>query len=307
MSQTAAQKRYGDRRTMAARRARVGRSKLWSVPLLGSEPEPKVHVWIPDTQIEPGLTTVHTEWAGQYVVDQFEGHDLTVVVGGDWYNMGSLSTYDRGTVTAEGKRIKRDMDYGDAAFEKFDKPMREKTLATGWTPRKVYLPGNHEDRITRAVEHDPKLEGLIYLEQLYPFVTEGWEPYDYLEVADIDGIAYSHYFYNPMTGKPYGGQSIDTRLKTIGRTFTMGHQQGYMYGRRESANVIHQGLVAGSFYLHDEKYLGPQGNANWRGIVVKHQVENGTYDPMFVSADYLCRRYEGMRLRTFLEKYGVER
>jgi hypothetical protein len=43
--------------------------------------------------------------------------------------------------------------------------------------------------------------------------------------------------------------------------------------------------------MHDEEYLGPEGNNYWRGIVVKHEVRNGMYDPMFVSLDYLLRKW----------------
>ena len=105
-----------------------------------------------------------------------------------------------------------------------------------------------------------------------------------------------------MTGKPYGGQNIETRLKTIGHTFSMGHQQTLMYGLRFVAGKSQHGLVAGACYLHDEDYKGPQGNAHWRGIIVKHQVKDGSYDPMFISLDYLCRRYEGSSLENFLSK-----
>jgi hypothetical protein len=34
---------------------------------------------------------------------------------------------------------------------------------------------------------------------------------------------------------------------------------------------------------------------------VCHEVRGGTYDPMFVSLDYLCHRYERKPLRTYLE------
>jgi hypothetical protein len=59
------------------------------------------------------------------------------------------------------------------------------------------------------------------------------------------------------------------------------------------------GLVAGACYLHDEDYKGPQGNAHFRGIVVKHGVRNGSYDIQQISLDFLCRRYEGMSLERF--------
>jgi hypothetical protein len=51
------------------------------------------------------------------------------------------------------------------------------------------------------------------------------------------------------------------------------------------------GLVAGAFYQHDEDYLGEQGNQYWRGIVVKNEVRNGTYDPCWVSLKYLLSHY----------------
>ena len=116
----------------------------------------------------------------------------------------------------------------------------------------------------------------------------------------------SHYFYNPMTGKPLGG-TVDARLKTIGHSFTMGHQQTLAYSLRFVAGKSQHGLVAGACYLHDEDYKGPQGNAHFRGIIVKYEVESGAYCPMFISLDYLCRRYEGVRLATFMKKkYGIE-
>ena len=121
------------------------------------------------------------------------------------------------------------------------------------------------------------------------------------EILWLDGVAYAHFFYNPMTGKPFGG-NVESRLKTIGHTFTMGHQQTLMYGLRFVAGKSQHGLIAGSCYLHDEDYKGPQGNSHWRGIIVKHEVRDGSYDPMFVSLDYLCRRYEETTLERFVAR-----
>jgi len=43
--------------------------------------------------------------------------------------------------------------------------------------------------------------------------------------------------------------------------------------------------------LHDEEYLGSQGNTTRRQIVVKNEVQDGRYDPMFVSLRYLSEKY----------------
>ena len=72
-----------------------------------------------------------------------------------------------------------------------------------------------------------------------------------------------------------------------------GHQQGKQvaYGKRPDGSTI-TCIIAGSCYEHHEEYLGPQGNNHFRGIVVLNEVNNGTFDEMFCSLDYLKRRYE---------------
>lgn len=249
-----------------------------------------VHVMIPDTQVKPGVPTDHIGWAGQYISDTFHGHPaLTAVMIGDHWDMPSLSGYDRGKGAMEGRRYRADIDAGNAAFKLLDGPILRHWRT--WDPRKVYLYGNHENRIARAINDNAQLEGTLSLDDCD---TLDWERHAFNKPVDIDGVTYSHYFENPMTGRPIGGM-IETRLKTVGRSFTQGHQQTLMYGVRPVAGRMHQGLVAGCFYAHDEDYLGFQGNDPWRGIIVKHQVVDGTYDPMFVSMDYLARRYGGFK------------
>jgi hypothetical protein len=268
----------------------------------------RTHVVIPDTQAKPGVPTDHLRWTGQYIVDKFAGQDIVVVHLGDHWDMFSLSSYDKGKKAHEGARVDLDIEAGNDAFAILNEPLerrqaweadqcrQKKDKIAFWQPRKVLLRGNHEYRIERAAENDAILDGLLSMSLLD---SQDWEVHGFLDVVKIDGIAYSHYFYNPMTGRPYGGQNIETRLKTVGASFTMGHQQGLGYGMRYVMGRSQHGLVAGSCYLHDERYLGPQGNTHWRGIVVCHEVQDGSYDPMFVSLDYLCRRYEGVTLDRF--------
>lgn len=259
----------------------------------------RMHVVIGDTQVKPDVPTQHLTWIGKYIADRCAGHDVAIIHLGDHWDMPSLSSYDRGTRRIEGRRYVEDVDAGNKAFALLNAPIAQAMTAKRWTPDRHVLFGNHEDRITRAADDTAALDGKLSLSDLE---TCGWSRHDFREVVNIDGIAYSHYFYNPNTGRPYGGENLLPRLKTIGRSFTMGHQQGLQYTLRAVGMRRHHGLVLGSSYLHDENYLGPQGNAYWRGIVVCHQVEDGQYDPMFVSLDYLCRRYEGMALEAFMKR-----
>lgn len=263
----------------------------------------RTHIVIGDTQVKPGVPTKHLSWIGRYIVDQFAGQDVSVIHVGDHWDMPSLSSYDKGTARIEGKRYVHDVRSGNDAFDLLNAPFYEhnKRRAKKWRPHRLLLLGNHENRIVRASEEDAQLEGLLSLDALNAKAW-GWDVAPFLEPRIVDGVSYAHYFYHPNTGRPYGGENLYTRLKNIGHSFTMGHQQGMAYAVRPVGGTRHHGLVIGSSYLHEERYLGPQSTAYWRGIVVCHEVRGGTYDPMFVSLDYLCHRYEKKTLRTYMEK-----
>jgi hypothetical protein len=257
------------------------------------------HIVLPDTQVKPGQDTAYLSWAGRYIVDEFAGQDIVVVHLGDHWDMPSLSSYDKGRKAMEGRRYVEDIAAGNEGFDTLNEPFERhnRYRRHKWLPEKHLLRGNHEDRITRAAESDAQLDGLLSLDQLESF---DWAVHDYLVPVTIDGVVYAHYFYRPLTGRPYSGQAI-TRLKELGHSFTMGHQQTLDYAVRFVNGRSQHGLIAGAYYTEDEDYKGPQGNAHWRGIVVCHEVEDGSYSPMFVSIDYLCRRYEGKRLVEYMK------
>ena len=55
--------------------------------------------------------------------------------------------------------------------------------------------------------------------------------------------------------------------------------------------MIVEGYPHHNCYTHSEDYKGHQGNHHWRGVIVKHQVSKGSYNPMFVDLNYLEKRY----------------
>lgn len=290
-------KRKADKNRMREIKARA-RGAPPSVP---AELKGRIHLVIGDTQVKPGVPTDHLGWIGRYIVDQFAGQDLAVIHLGDHWDMPSLSSYDKGKRSFEGRRYKADIKAGNEAFRLLNAPLWRynagRTVETQWCPEQHFLLGNHEDRISRAANDSPEFEGVLTLDDLH---TYGWAVHPFREPLWLDGIAYCHYFYHPKTSRPYGGENLYTRLKTIGHSFTMGHQQGKDVASRPVAGKMHRGLVLGSTYLHDEDYLGPQVKTYWRGIAVCHQVEDGNYDLMEVSLDWLCRKYEGVSLTEFM-------
>lgn len=287
-----------------------------------SEDNRTIHVVIPDTQVrrevfgEP-VPTEHLGWIGQYVVDKYVMRPkVTIIQIGDHWDMGSLSSYDKGKRQMEGKRYLDDVEVGNDGFDKLCWSMEHynQTHRVKWTPDLHFFLGNHEDRIERATLDNAQLDGTLGFHHLnagmtpneemqeYQVEHHGWKVHPFLEPVMLDGVAYSHYFNNPANGRPVAGM-IETRIKTIGCTFTQGHQQGLRCGILETFAGRKRGMVAGSCYLHNEEYRGPQGTNEWRGIVVCYNVGGGDYDLKEVSLASLCRRYEGIDLNKWLRRY----
>ena len=115
---------------------------------------------VPDTQVRPGVPLEHIDWAAQAIVEYLP--DVVVVLG-DWWDMHSLSTHAQpGAMEMEGARYTDDVAIGNDAFKRLVAPMeaeqarRIRRRIKRWNPRKVFLFGNHEDRITRAIEREPR-------------------------------------------------------------------------------------------------------------------------------------------------------
>lgn len=250
------------------------------------------HLVIPDTQCKPNQSYEHLSWAGQYAADKKP--DVIVHLGDHW-DMPSLSSYDVGKKSFEGRRYINDVEAGKLGMDAFLAPIHEEQRRQRqnrkkvWQPRMVFLLGNHEHRIERAVENDSKLEGLLSFDNL-ELDEYGWEVYDFLEPAMIDGIAYCHYFTSGVMGRPCASASLMLRKKHM--SCIMGHVQDreIAYDRRADGSRI-TGLFGGIFYQHDEEYLNHQTNSSWRGVWMLHEVNNGQFDEMPVSLSYLEKKY----------------
>lgn len=254
----------------------------------------RVHCMIPDTQVTPDTPQDHFLWIAEYLK---EIRPDVVVHIGDHADMESLSSYDAGKKAAEGRRVIHDIDAANVAMKKLTQPIID---CDDYNPELHITLGNHEHRINRVCESDAKLDGFLSVDNLN-YKDLGWEVHDFLTEKEIDGVSYCHFFPNPMSGRPWGGM-MQTMIKNIGYSFSMGHQQRHSHDRKPLGNgKIINGLVSGACYLHDEDYKGRGGNVHFRGIVIKNEVYDGNYDKMEVSLDYLCRKYEGVVLSTFMK------
>lgn len=246
---------------------------------------------IPDTQIKPGVDPAFLGYIGQYIVDK---QPDVVVHLGDHADMSSLSSYDIGKKSFEGRRYLADVQSAKAGMDALLRPLVAHNERCRRNGKKQYKPdmhmliGNHEERINRAVENDAKLEGVLDLAHLE--YEKDWAVHPFLDVVVIEGVAFSHYFVTGVAGRPAG--TAAAQLRKTNMSSIAGHQQGRQvaYATRADGKTI-TSIIAGSCYEHNEDYMGAQGNRHWRGLIVLHEVNEGAFDEMFVSLNYLRGRY----------------
>ena len=239
---------------------------------------------IADTQCKPTESLEYMLWIGKYIADTKP--DVVVHIGDHW-DMPSLSSYDKGKASSEGRRFVDDINAGNKGLELLELAMTEDPT---YKPRKVFCKGNHCHRIDRYVEDNPELIGTLGTEFL-PLEERGWEVHDFLKPVEIEGIYFVHYLPNPMNGRPYSG-TASSILKTVGKSFVVGHKQVLDVTIRPIIDGNHQlGIVCGACYPFDESYKGFLGNNHYRGLTMLSNVQNGFGCPSFISLEHMKERY----------------
>ncbi len=260
-----------------------------------TSPTPRSHLIIPDRQVNPRSTHRVDTAIGNYILT----HKPDVIINiGDHADMESLSTYDIGKKSFEGRRYSLDIDASTKAHEAMWRPVAEHNEQCRRNKQKVYNPlkvitiGNHENRINRAIENDPKLEGLISIADLQ---YDRW--YDhvmpFLEPAVVDGVCYVHFAYKKMPHQAIGGKNqARAILDEYKMSTTVGHTPEFHYAEAYTGDDRRiQCIVAGACFSHHEEYAGPRNRRYWRGIVHKRNVKNGNYDFEIISLDRLLSEY----------------
>lgn len=251
------------------------------------------HLIISDVQVRPGKDYSWLASIGNYIA---ETQPDTVINIGDFADMESLCSYDKGTKSFEGRRYTKDIQATEDAMYTMLAPVYKLRCRQKRNKHKVYNPnmvltyGNHEHRITKCVESDPKIEGLISLKDL-EYEEAGWKTIPFLKPIDIDGICYSHYFCSGSMGRPFS-----TAARMVGALHTscvMGHTQNadICITQKTATGRPILGLFTGLSTVYPEDYLNPQTNESLRQIWVLEDIENGFAVPRAIPLNYLIGNY----------------
>lgn len=248
---------------------------------------------IGDGQCKPGVPTRHWTHVGQYLAHKKP--DVIVNIG-DFADMPSLSSHDKaGSKSMEGQRYKEDIASVHKAMTLLMTPIIEEQTRQRrnkekiWKPELILTLGNHENRIDRAINNDPKLEGLISIDDL-KYEDWGWKIIPFLEPIVIEGVAFCHYFCSGQMGRPIS--TARAMLQKMHMSCVAGHQQGRDIAtsrRADGKELI--AIINGACYAHDENYLNYQTNNHFRGLYMLNDVHDGSFEDMAVSLRYLEKRY----------------
>ena len=243
---------------------------------------------------DPSATNDRFDWLGSFLYDLRP--DMVVDLG-DGADMRSLNTYDtRYPQAIVSQSYEEDIEvYNDSQDRLRHKFRFMKKKRPFW----VGFEGNHENRIKKAIQHDPRLEGSKYGVSFGHLQTKSWfdEYHEYANsgpaLVDYDGIIYGHYVssgnYGTAMATKHHGYSLVEKLAS---STTVGHSHKFSYFYKGDArpNPLH-GLVVGCYKGKEEAWAG-QANGEWRyGVVVKREVQNGSYDLEWISMNRLEREY----------------
>lgn len=241
---------------------------------------------IPDTQVKADVCTDHIEALGNYI----GAHRPDRIVHlGDHFDMPSLNTHSpRSSIEFHGASYQQDLEAGWEALNRLTKGFT-RGKHKSYHPDMHFCMGNHEYRRDRLIKQEPYLQGAL---DDYGVNQWGFKEHKFLQPVRLDGINFCHYAQGGAMGRPIGRANRIATQKH--ESWIVGHQQVldiYLspHVRTDGSRV--QCVIAGAFYSHDEGYMHTQGNTHWRGALMLTECNNGSFDFVSLSLDYLTKEW----------------
>lgn len=253
----------------------------------------KTALVVGDVHAGPGRSTHHLLKAGHLLLERRPDYLIAI---GDFADMSSLSSYDKGTARAEGKRVQEDIQAAKDAMNtllypvlSYNQRRREQKKRT-YSPVFVNLGGNHEERINRFMNNNPEFQGMYSQD-----ITQSAERYGatfvpFGEHITVEGVVLSHYFRKPGSRLGYSGKYIAQNLaNALKESCIQGHTHTWFYHREKTLigrNICT--LSAGCFFTHDEHYAGADNKTTWwRGVTMLHGLHDGYFEVEQIGMDRL--------------------
>lgn len=248
----------------------------------------KTHLVISDYHDVPEHNSGRDVLLGKLIADLRP--DVLVQLG-DFSDMASLSSHEKGY---KATTYKKDVD---SALRSQDILFHYARKTKKGRPTTYWFDGNHEDRITRTITVAPELAGALDLKHLrMPRAWDEYVPYrgNFPGTKSIDGIEYCHFAVAGVSGRPIGGERhaaslVSKRLTTtvVGHSHTLDF---HVKVRGDGSKVI--GLSCPCAMDYKASWAGQSGDVWSQGVVILHDVDNGTFDLEYLSMKRLKDVYK---------------
>lgn len=250
----------------------------------------KKYIIVPDQHAKPKTNQDRATWVGRFIK---ETKPDVVVNMGDMADMQSLCSYDKGKKSFQGRRYKDDIDSHLEFQERLWEPVKK---AKKKLPQRIALIGNHEERISRAIENQAELEGVIGYDDLN--LREWYDtvvPYNGSTPGAIilDEVTFAHYIISGISGRPISGEHHAHSLltKTHGSAIVAhSHLFDYCQRTRSDGTKI-KAVVSGCLIDYPMDFAGNACKLWDSGVLVLHNVERGNFDIEWVSLERLKNSY----------------
>jgi hypothetical protein len=187
------------------------------------------------------------------------------ILAGDAMDMSTISVFNRRKPKlVEGKRIGDD-------YKKFQKDVIDVLdNALGKGTEKYYLLGNHEERVDRLIEADPKLDGLVNLRSNLKLDT--WKVVDYKKVVTIGNMNFTHgIWYN----KYHSAKNVNAYQKNI---FTGHAHTSQVFTAISPINSLpKQGVSVGCLCNKNPEYRQDEPNGWVNQFMIFYLLTDGTF------------------------------
>lgn len=244
---------------------------------------------IPDQHAHPKYNNERADWLGKFIAERKPNIVVNI---GDGADMPSLSSFDKGKASFHGQSYEADInshvDFQDRVWHTVRKAKKKR-------PDTYYFIGNHEQRIQKVLEYEPHLAGDRYGVSFKDYALNDY----YSEVItydgstpgtrQIEGITFAHFLPSGAMGRPIEGEHHAASLIAKHHTScVVGHSHKVDYAVRADVNgkQFHS-LVCGVYQDYTNPWVGVTGNMWWRGIVMLQGVEDGHFEPEFISLNRL--------------------
>lgn len=240
---------------------------------------------------EPEVSNERFDWLGKLLYDVRPEYVVDLGDGADLRSLNSFDTSKPNAIVSQS--YERDIDCYLDAQERIRWPIKKGKVKR---PRFYGLEGNHEHRIKKAIEANPRMEGNRFGLSFKHLETDRWfdeyHEYEYgaPAIKEYDGVHYAHYissgnYGTAMSGEHHGYNLLKKKMASC----TVGHSHKRNIYFRDDAKAI--GLVAGCFKGDKESWAGQANEEWWGGVIIKHHLEDGYYEPQFVSLEALRKEY----------------